>query len=50
LRPRSDGLTWACSDLADDGTHPSSTGRQKVAQLLLDFVRTDPTAREWYLR
>ncbi len=48
LRARSDGLTWACSDLQSDGTHPSATGRQKVAQMLLDFVRTDPTAREWY--
>jgi hypothetical protein len=49
LRPRSDGLTWACSDFAADGTHPGSSGRQKVAQLLLQFMRTDPTAREWYL-
>jgi hypothetical protein len=50
LRARSDGLTWACSELAADGTHPSATGRQKVAQMLLDFVRTDATAREWYVR
>ncbi len=50
LRPRSDGLTWACSDLQSDGTHPSATGRQKVAQMLFDFVRTDATAREWYLQ
>jgi lysophospholipase L1-like esterase len=50
VRPRSDGLTWACSDLAADGTHPSTVGRQKVAQQLLDFVRTDATAREWYLK
>lgn len=49
LRPRSDGLTWACADLADDGTHPSTSGRAKVADLLLQFVRTDRTAREWYL-
>lgn len=49
LRPRSDGLTWACADFAADGTHPSSSGRQKVAQLLLQFVRTDATARHWYL-
>jgi hypothetical protein len=49
LRPRSDGLTWACSDFAADGTHPSTSGRRKVADLLLGFVRTDPTAREWYL-
>lgn len=50
LQPRRDGLTWACSDLQSDGTHPSTSGRQKVAQMLHDFVRTDPTAREWYLR
>jgi lysophospholipase L1-like esterase len=49
LRPRSDGLTWACSDLASDGTHPSASGRQKVANALFQFVRTDVTAREWYL-
>ena len=49
-RARSDGLTWRCSDLAADGTHPSPGGRQKVAGLLHGFLRTDPTAREWYLR
>jgi hypothetical protein len=49
LTPRSDGLTWSCSDFANDGTHPGTTGRQKVAARLLDFVHTDPTAREWYL-
>jgi lysophospholipase L1-like esterase len=51
IRPRSDGLTWACSDLSSsDGTHPSATGQQKVAALLLDFMRTDATAREWFLQ
>jgi len=49
LTPRSDGLTWACSELQDDGTHPSPTGRRKVADMLLAFLRTDVTAREWYL-
>ncbi|HJR61211.1 MAG TPA: hypothetical protein VJ813_17495 [Vicinamibacterales bacterium] len=49
LTRRSDGLTWSCSELQADGTHPSMSGRQKVAVRLLDFVRTDPTAREWYL-
>jgi hypothetical protein len=49
LTARSDGLTWACSDLQSDGTHPSASGQQKVAARLLDFVRTDATAREWYL-
>ncbi len=49
LSPRSDGLTWACSELADDGTHPSTSGRQKVAGMLLDFFKSDPTAREWFV-
>ena len=47
--PRSDGLTWACSDLANDGTHPSATGRQKVAAMLHAFFKSDSTAREWFL-
>jgi lysophospholipase L1-like esterase len=47
--PRADGLTWECDDYNADGTHPNDAGRAKVAQQLLDFVRTDPTAREWYL-
>jgi len=50
LRPRSDGLTWSCSDLGPDGTHPSETGRRKVADLLLSFMKSDPTARLWFLR
>ena len=50
LTPRSDGLTWACSELADDGTHPSVSGRRKVADQLLAFVKSDPTARIWFSR
>ncbi|MBI2302168.1 MAG: hypothetical protein HYU66_24970 [Armatimonadetes bacterium] len=47
---RADGLQWLADDLrAADGTHPSDTGKQKVAKLLLDFCRQDPTARMWYL-
>jgi hypothetical protein len=48
-KPRSDGLTWSCSDVRNnDGTHPSDSGSQKVAQMLLDFIRTDATARAWF--
>jgi hypothetical protein len=50
LIPRSDGLIWQCSDLADDGTHPSTSGRQKVATMLLNFLKTDEMARVWFLR
>lgn len=46
---RRDGLVWECGDTAADGTHPSSTGQQKVAALLLDFFRREPTARAWFL-
>jgi hypothetical protein len=50
LAPRSDGLTWACPDLQADGTHPSGSGETKVADMLLQFVRSDSTAREWFLQ
>ena len=42
-------LVWKPEDLAGDGTHPSDSGRRKVAELLLHFVKTDPTARLWFL-
>jgi hypothetical protein len=44
----SDQLVWNRDDLAGDGTHPSNSGRAKVAEMLLDFVRHDPTAKVWY--
>ena len=50
LVPRSDGLTWQCSDFQSDGTHPSTAGRRKVAQRLLDFLESDDTARPWFTR
>jgi hypothetical protein len=50
MTPRSDGLTYSCSDFVSDGTHPAPGGaRDKVAQMLLDFFKTDSTARPWFL-
>ncbi len=46
---REDGLVWSCQDTLADGTHPSQSGRQKVAQLLLRFFESDPTARLWFV-
>jgi Cu/Ag efflux protein CusF len=47
---RADGFSYEESDFGGDGTHPSATGQRKVADLLLHFFRTDPTAKPWYLR
>jgi hypothetical protein len=47
---RNDGLVWLCSDTQQDGTHPSATGQQKVAEMLLKFFKTDRTTRGWFLR
>ncbi len=47
---KSDDLVWKREDLAGDGTHPSTSGRQKVAQMLLKFFKSDPNARTWFLR
>ncbi len=46
---RSDGLEWVCADLTSDGTHPATSGRQKVAQMLLAFLKTDSTSMPWIL-
>lgn len=51
MTPRAnDGFFWQCSDFGSDGTHPSTSGRQKVANLLLTFFKTEPTATVWFLR
>ena len=50
LNPRSDGFTWACSDLESDFVHPSATGVAKVADQLLAFFKTDPIATPWFLK
>lgn len=50
LAPRSDGLTYALSDLAPDGTHPGRGACRKVAQKLHDFFTRDNTASCWFTR
>ncbi len=49
LTPRAgDGLTWACADLESDGTHPSTSGEQKVGSMLLNFFLNSPHASPWF--
>jgi hypothetical protein len=51
LTPRkSDGLVWKREDLGDDGTHPSDSGRRKVADMLLTFFKTDAEAKTWFAK
>jgi hypothetical protein len=45
-----DDLVWKPEDLVGDGTHPSDKGRGKVAELLLKFLKTDPTAKIWFTK
>lgn len=44
---RSDGLQWLAEDMTGDCTHPSGSGKQKVASLLLDFFLNDSTTA-WF--
>jgi len=43
-----DQLVWKREDFVEDGTHPSASGRAKVAHLLLDFFSRDPLAKGWF--
>jgi hypothetical protein len=48
-QPRAgDGTVWLREDLGNDGTHPSDSGRQKVARMLLDFFKTNADTRQWF--
>src|SRR5690606_32703829 len=46
---RSDGRTWPVSNLRSDCVHPSEAGNQAVAEMLLEFFKTDITATPWFL-
>jgi hypothetical protein len=51
IKPRQqDEIVWLEDDVVpSDRTHPSDSGREKVANLLLDFLHNDPLASCWYL-
>lgn len=46
--PRSDGMTWTAEDLAEDCTHPSASGTEKVAGMLRAFFLNDSLAAGWF--
>ena len=41
-------LIWLREDFSADGVHPSTSGREKVAHLLLSFFKGDALARPWF--
>jgi hypothetical protein len=47
---KTDDLRYLRSDYREDGTHPSDSGRQKIAEQLLKFFQTDPTAKSWFVK
>jgi hypothetical protein len=48
-RANKDGLSYVRADFGEqDGTHPSASGREKVAARLMGFLKTDPTAKTWF--
>lgn len=50
LLARQDGTVWGCQDIQFDGTHVSNpVGRQKEANLMTQFFKTDTTTTPWFL-
>jgi hypothetical protein len=50
VKPNKDGLSYAIDDYgAQDRTHPTDSGRMKVATRLLAFLKTDSTSKSWFL-
>lgn len=47
---KADTLVWNRDDFVADAVHPSESGRQKVADLLLNFLTTDPLAKTWFAK
>lgn len=43
-----DDLKYTPDDFGGDGTHPSNSGREKVAKQLLEFFATSPLAKGWF--
>jgi lysophospholipase L1-like esterase len=47
---RKDGFVYLRADVGIDGLHPSASGQQKIANMLLTFFKSDPAAKPWFLK
>ena len=48
---KADGFTYTINDVVErDRTHPNKSGQQKVAELLLKFLKSDVTAKGWFVK
>lgn len=45
-----DDLIYETGDFAGDGVHPSASGRDKVANQLLEFLVSSPLAKGWFAK
>lgn len=48
--PNATNLLYTCQDINPDGTHPNIGGKNKVAQVLLNFLKSDTTSAPWFLQ
>jgi Cu/Ag efflux protein CusF len=46
---RADGFSYDEGDFAQDGTHESPSGQEKVGKLLLTFFKNDSTTKPWFV-
>jgi hypothetical protein len=50
VKGRKDGFVYTREDVGPDGLHPSPQGQQKIAKMMMDFFKGDPTTGPWFLR
>ena len=50
VKGRKDGLVFTRDDYGLDGMHPGWGATNKTTKMLMDFLKTDPTSRTWFLK